>query len=166
MPAMTAPLIRLSFDAGTLLVAGAPPARLLALPGVRHDPRTDSYRAEAIHYRSVVEHLRAHKTTYADEARRWQPVEWLLQLDREPFPHQAEAVETWWRERGRGVVVLPTGTGKTFVAVLAIARAARPALVITPTIDLLNQWYDELADAFRAPIGLMGGGHHDIQPLD
>jgi superfamily II DNA or RNA helicase len=63
------------------------------------------------------------------------------------------------------VVVLPTGTGKTFLAVLAIYRAARPALVVTPTIDLLNQWYDELLTAFNVPIGLLGGGYYDIQPL-
>jgi superfamily II DNA or RNA helicase len=84
---------------------------------------------------------------------------------RRPFPHQSEALETWWRAGGRGVVVLPTGTGKTFVAILAIHRAARPALVITPTIDLLNQWYDELSNAFQAVVGLMGGGSYDLQPL-
>src|SRR5206468_11134537 len=66
---------------------------------------------------------------------------------------------------GRGLVVLPTGTGKTFVAVLAIARAGRPALVVTPTIDLLNQWYGELSLAFGGTVGIMGGGYHDIQPL-
>jgi superfamily II DNA or RNA helicase len=157
--------IRLAFDAGTLVVSGAPPARLLDLPGVRLDPRTNAHRAEARHYRAVVEHLRAHKIAYADEARNYQPAEWRLRIEREPFPHQSEAVETWWRERGRGLVVLPTGTGKTFVAVLAIARAGRPALVVTPTIDLLNQWYDELSLAFGGPVGLMGGGHHDLQPL-
>ena len=44
----------------------------------------------------------------------------------------------------RGVVVLPTGTGKTHLANLAIEKAGRPTLVVTPTIDLMNQWYDEL----------------------
>ena len=66
---------------------------------------------------------------------------------------------------GRGVVVLPTGTGKTYLAILAIHRAARPALVITPTIDLLNQWYGELVQAFDVPVGLLGGGYYDLQPL-
>src|SRR5262249_29740640 len=61
--------------------------------------------------------------------------------------------------------VLPTGTGKTFLAVLAVARAGRPALVVTPTIDLLNQWYGELRVAFDVPVGLIGGGEYDLQPL-
>src|SRR5262245_12905808 len=162
---MTPAPIRLTYDAGTLVVAGARPDRLLALPGVRFDPRTDPHRAEGRLYPPIVEPVRAHNTTYADDARAWQATPWPLQSEREPFPHQSEAVDTWWKERGQGVVVLPTGTGKTFVAVLAIAKAARPALVVTPTIDLLNQWYGELSEAFRVPIGLMGGGHHDARPL-
>src|SRR4051812_48300867 len=130
---MTPAPIRLTYDRGTVILAGAPPDRLLALPGVRFDPRTNAHRAEGRFYRPIVEHVRANGIAYADEARAWQATPWPLHSDRAPFPHQAEAVEAWWAERGQGVVVLPTGTGKTFVAVLAIAKAARPALVVTPT---------------------------------
>lgn len=153
--------VRLTFDGGTVVVAGAPPG----LPGCRHDPRTNSFRAEARHYRAIVEHLRAEKIAYADDARDWQPLAYNLRATRDPFPHQTEAVAAWWRAGGRGVVVLPTGTGKTFTAVLAIRKAARPTLVVTPTIDLLHQWFGELKLAFGDPVGLMGGGHHDLQPL-
>jgi superfamily II DNA or RNA helicase len=76
-----------------------------------------------------------------------------------------EALDAWWKSGGVGVVVLPTGTGKTHLAILAIQQTQRPALVVTPTIDLLNQWYAELLVAFDAPIGLLGGGHYDLQPL-
>jgi superfamily II DNA or RNA helicase len=162
---MGEPILRLTYDGGTVVVTGGPPALLDSLPGVRFDQRTSRHRAEGRQYRAVVEHLRAHKVAYSDEARAWQPVAWHLRTSRDPFPHQTEAVETWWRERGQGVVVLPTGTGKTFVAVLAIRQAGRPTLVVTPTIDLLNQWYAELSLAFGGTVGLMGGGHHDIQPL-
>jgi superfamily II DNA or RNA helicase len=136
---MSAQVIRLAFDADTLVVAGGPTDRLLDLPGVRFDPRTNAHRAESRYYRAIVEQLRANKADYTDDARSWQQTPWPLRMEREPFPHQTEAVETWWRERGRGVVVLPTGSGKTFMAILAIAKAARPALIVTPTIDLLNQ---------------------------
>src|SRR5262249_48294122 len=136
--------IHLSFDGGTLVLGGADPERLATLPGCRLDPRSGTVRAEARAYRGLVEHLRRHQLPYRDEARLYQASPWTLHSRHEPFPHQIEALETWWRQGGRGVVVLPTGTGKTFLAVLAIYRAARPALVITPTIDLLNQWYGEL----------------------
>jgi superfamily II DNA or RNA helicase len=160
----TTPIV-LTFDGGTLVVGGAEPERLAALPGCRFDPRSSSYRAEARCYRALVEHLRRERLPYRDEARAYQPTAWTLHSTRTPFPHQTEALETWWQKGGRGLVVLPTGTGKTFLAVLAIQRTARPALVITPTIDLLNQWYDELMAAFGGPVGLLGGGYYDLQPL-
>jgi superfamily II DNA or RNA helicase len=156
--------VNLSFEGGTLIVSGSP-SLLATLPHCRLDPRTDSYRAEARHYRSLVEYLRQHDIVYRDEARAYQPTPWPLRTSREPFPHQVEALETWWTHQGRGVVVLPTGTGKTHVAILAIERTARPTLIVTPTIDLLNQWYGELDVAFGVPIGLLGGGYYDLQPL-
>ncbi len=122
-------------------------------------------RAEARCYRAIVEHLRERRIPYEDKARQYAPAHWTLRTSRDPFPHQTEAVAAWWHGNGRGVVVLPTGTGKTHLAILAIHHAERPALVITPTIDLLNQWYNELIVAFDTTVGLLGGGYYDLQPL-
>jgi superfamily II DNA or RNA helicase len=157
--------ITLTFDGGTLVVAGADSKEIEKLPGCRLDPRTQSYRAEARHYRAIVEDLRQNKIPYQDNARAYQAVPWILRSSRDPFPHQTEALETWWQKGGRGLVVLPTGTGKTHVAILAVERVRRPTLVVTPTIDLLNQWYAELLAAFDSPVGLLGGGYYDLQPL-
>ena len=68
--------------------------------------------------------------------------------------------------RGESTLILaPTGTGKTHLANLAIEKAQRPTLVVTPTIDLMNQWYDELSLSFGTEIGLLGGGYYDVRPL-
>jgi superfamily II DNA or RNA helicase len=158
--------VLLRFDQDSLLVTGPDAQQLAALPGCRPDPRTaGAYRAEARCYRAVVEQLRRQRVAYQDEARAYQPAAWSLRASRDPFPHQTEALEAWWKQGGRGVVVLPTGTGKTFLAILAIQRTGRPTLVVTPTIDLLNQWYSELTLAFDVPVGLLGGGYYDLQPL-
>ncbi|HYV39615.1 MAG TPA: DEAD/DEAH box helicase family protein [Gemmataceae bacterium] len=157
--------ILLRFDAGTLLLTGGAAEQLAALPGSQFDARTKTYRAEARHYRAIVERLRQTSTPYSDEARTFQPTSWPLRTTRVPFPHQTEALEVWRKQGSRGVVVLPTGTGKTFLAILAIHHTGRPALVVTPTIDLLNQWYTELVTAFGEPVGLLGGGYFDFQPL-
>jgi superfamily II DNA or RNA helicase len=162
---MDAAPIHLMFDGGTLLAGGGTPDQLAALPGCRLDPRCGEFRAEARFYRSIVEHLRRRRLPYKDDARAYEPSPWPLRNRREPFPHQTEGLDAWWQAGGRGVVVLPTGTGKTYLALLAIERAARPTLVVTPTIDLLNQWYGELIHAFDAPVGLIGGGSYDLQPL-
>ena len=157
--------VHLTFDGGTLVITGGNPSLLEQLPGCRLDTRTNVFRAEGRSYRALVEYLRQQQIAYKDEARAFQPVDWKLRTSRDPFPHQKEALATWWRAGGRGVVVLPTGTGKTFVAILTIQHIGRPTLVIVPTIDLMSQWYSDLRVAFDVPVGLLGGGYHDLQPL-
>jgi superfamily II DNA or RNA helicase len=157
--------LRLLFDGGTLIAEGIAANEEPDLPGVKYDNRTRQFRAEAIWYRTIVEHIRKNKRAYTDGARAYEPAAWRLLVAKDPFPHQVEGLEAWWNEGGRGVVVLPTGTGKTHLASMAIERAGRPTLVITPTIDLMNQWYDELTLSFGVDVGLLGGGYYDIQPL-
>ncbi|MCA1685221.1 MAG: DEAD/DEAH box helicase family protein, partial [Planctomycetia bacterium] len=159
------PRPRLLFEEGTILVDGLAEGQDLGLPGVQFDPRAGMYRAEAIWYRKIVEHLIERKIPRADDARAYEQVNWSFQVTKEAFPHQTEGLDAWWKAGGRGVVVLPTGTGKTHLANLAIERAKRPTLVVTPTIDLMNQWYDELSLAFGAEVGMIGGGSYDIRPL-
>jgi len=165
-PGQARPL-RLRFDSGTLLIDGLSESErdTPGIPGVKFDFRTQEFRAEAIWYRTIVEHLRGKGISYAEEARAYDKTTWTLKVGKESFPHQIEGLKAWWAAGGRGVVVLPTGTGKTHLANLAIERAGRPTLVVTPTIDLMNQWYDELSLSFGVEVGLLGGGYSDIQPL-
>lgn len=157
-------MLRLTFDRGTLLLAGKPPAGL-ELPGFRSDPRVGCLRAPAWRYREVVRVLHRAGVKHDDQARGYEELTLESRLVREPFPHQAEAVEAWFSAGRRGVVVLPTGSGKTFVAQLILERLGRSALVVTPTLDLMHQWYGVLATAFDLEVGLLGGGDYDPRPL-
>ena len=157
--------IRLTFDSGTILIEGLPENDSRGIPGLKRDPRTGLFRAEGMFYRKIIEYVREKKIPYIDSARAYAPVKWPLRIEKEAFPHQTEGLDAWWQAGGEGVVVLPTGTGKTHLANLCIQRAERPAIVVTPTIDLLNQWYDELTVAFASEVGLLGGGYNEIKPL-
>ncbi|AEH38807.1 DEAD/DEAH box helicase [Halopiger xanaduensis] len=64
-----------------------------------------------------------------------------------------------------GVLELPTGSGKTVIALKAIERLATPTLVVVPTIDLLEQWIGELETEFDCPIGRFGGGEQRLEPI-
>jgi len=164
--AIEAPALRLTYSEGSILIEGLLEDEPHGLAGVRYDPRVKLHRAEAIHYRSIVQKLHGAKTPYIDEAKGYEgKTPWPFQVVRDAFPHQTEGLDAWWQAGGRGVVVLPTGTGKTHLANLAIHKAGRPSLVVTPTIDLLNQWYDELSMAFGVDVGILGGGYYDIKPL-
>ncbi len=160
-------MVHLEFDRGTLLLT-AKPEELpedLKLPGLAFDRRVGRWRAPASGYRDLVLALREARIEFVDDARHYELIELNSRLVREPYPHQSEAVEAWWSQERRGVVVLPTGSGKTFVAQLILERLGRPALIVTPTIDLMQQWYGVLSTAFETEIGLIGGGYHDPRPL-
>lgn len=82
-------------------------------------------------------------------------------LDLEPRPYQTEAIASWLGHDGRGVIVLPTGAGKTVVALMAIARLKLRTLVVVPTIELLHQWRASIVEKLRLPknaVGVVGDG--------
>ncbi len=157
-------MVELTFMSGTLEIRDAPPA--FALPeACAFDPRTRCHRAPASAYADVVRALVAAKVPYDDRARRYEELAHGARVHREPRPYQTEALAAWRHARGRGVVVLPTGAGKSHVAVLAIDDRKRNALVVAPTLDLVRQWYDLLTSTFGMHVGVVGGGEHDVQPL-
>jgi superfamily II DNA or RNA helicase len=85
-----------------------------------------------------------------------------------PRSYQADACAAWQQQRGRGVVVLPTGAGKTVVALMAIERLAVRTLIVVPTIELLTQWQRALGEQLGMPdeaIGVVGGGRRDVRDL-
>ncbi len=157
------PALRLRFDRGTLVLEDVRPdlvSRLREL-GAIHDPRSDVLRAPALSYRQIVLALRRARIPYLDEARGYPKIELHSRLLRTPFPYQQEALDAWWAAKGWGMVVLPTGAGKTFVAQLAMQKAACGTLVLTPTLDLMQQWFGVLSASFEVEVGLVGGGYHD-----
>jgi superfamily II DNA or RNA helicase len=90
------------------------------------------------------------------------------QLAVRPRAYQREAVRAWLDSGGRGVVVLPTGAGKTVVALMALEQVPARALVIVPTIELLGQWRTALVERAGIPpeqVGVVGGGHRSRGPI-
>ncbi len=157
------PLV-LRFDAGTLVLDGASETDR-APSAMRWDERVLRWRAQAYRYRGVVSELIAGGAAFEDRARAYDRFDFRAKLAAEPRPYQEQAIEEWRRAGCCGVVVLPTGAGKSLVAQLAIERAGRAALVVVPTIDLMNQWYDLLLSSYDAEVGLIGGGYFEIGAL-
>jgi superfamily II DNA or RNA helicase len=155
---------RIQYQDGTLVVEGAD---LDLLPvGFVQDGRIGAPRGPAFLYRNVIQAARAFNIEYTDEARKYTVLNDLSsEMDREPRDYQRAAVDAWHEAGRRGTVVLPTGAGKTFVAELAIAETGRGALIIAPTIDLIGQWHQRLRTSLGCPIGLLGGGNHEIENI-
>lgn len=157
--------IRLLWSSGTLEVHGLVEGDRDLPAACVWDARTRCHRAPAIAYAELVLALRARGIEIEDRARAYEELAITPAIHREPRPYQSEALAAWKRARGRGVVVLPTGAGKTHVAVMGIELWRRSTLVIAPTLDLVRQWYDLLRATFATEIGLVGGGEHDVRPI-
>jgi superfamily II DNA or RNA helicase len=85
-----------------------------------------------------------------------------------PRPYQEDALAAWLAADGRGVVVLPTGAGKTVLALMAIAHLGLRALVVVPTIELLYQWRDAVVERLGIPkskVGVVGDGRRELRPI-
>lgn len=157
-------MLHLAYRAGTLELRGCDDATRLP-PVFQWDARTACHRAPAIAYADIVLALKRLGLEVQDEARGYAELAAGLRVRREPRPFQHEALEAWCAARGRGVVVLPTGAGKSHVALMAIDDRRRDTLVIAPTLDLVRQWYDLLRVSFAVPVGVVGGGDYQVAPL-
>lgn len=164
--------VSLRFDRGTLVLEGPVEsiADRLEAAGMTFDLRIARWRAPAVTYRDLFALLhRAQEQGLIqldDRARNYGALDLRFAAERTPRFYQSEAIAAWNRAGRRGLVVLPTGAGKSLVAHLAIAAAARHTLIVVPTIDLMLQWHDGLRGDFGlAKVGLLGGGSHEIEPV-
>jgi superfamily II DNA or RNA helicase len=85
-----------------------------------------------------------------------------------PRPYQKDALAAWGKAGACGVVVLPTGAGKTVLALMAMEAVSVRTLVVVPTIDLLHQWHDTICARFGLEsdaVGMIGGGFRTTRPF-
>ncbi len=158
--------------------------------GIESDPRSRTLRLEAHSYALLKNRLTALAIPHDDRVLTLSSVgRGALESAYSLRSYQAEALEDWlatdrWAVGGdishprpgtgdgssqprapAGVLELPTGSGKTVVAMKAIETLATPTLVVVPTIDLLEQWVAELETEFDVPVGRFGGGEQRREAL-
>ncbi|MGK7927644.1 MAG: DEAD/DEAH box helicase [Spirulina sp.] len=158
-------LPKLTYHRGTLLLH-PPPRGKAWIDYATWDDRVEKFRIPAIHYRPLIEALEADGANFTDEAKAFVPLELTSSVEMTPYPHQEEALQAWKMAGRQGVVVLPTASGKTYLAQLAMQSTPRSTLILVPTLDLMHQWYAQLEAAFPdVELGLLGGGSGDRTPL-
>lgn len=159
-------MIKISFKQGTVLIKGN-----VRVPNSIWDERSGSFRAPAMYYADIVNYLKQSGIDFEDSVLELLPCSDLAAAYEASGKklklrdYQAEALIAWGENDRRGVLVLPTGSGKTLTGIRAIASCNTPALVIVPTLDLLEQWKKELKEAFSMEIGKLGGGEKNILPI-
>lgn len=132
-----------------------------AATGVLWDPRVHAHRAPARRHLDLKRWLHANGVRFLDIAARPRSVrEAWCSVDLRPY--QEAALSAWELAHRRGVIALPTGSGKTRVALAAMQRTQLSTLCLVPTRVLLDQWAREIATVYRGPIGYYGDGVHRV----
>ncbi len=151
---------RARFDGGTIVIDNV--AQTVKAP-TPFRWLQGKWRCRAVDYRLVRPWL--YEQSIRNNIPRWQKLSLPLQENWVPHSYQIEALNTWIAANCWGSVVLPTGAGKTVLALRAIAQAGVSTLVVVPTIDLLHQWYARLENAFGIPIGAWYGLEKKARPI-
>ncbi|MBL7073993.1 DEAD/DEAH box helicase family protein [candidate division KSB1 bacterium] len=134
-------------------------------PFFRWDERQRKWRAWALAYSRILAALKHSGIVFKDKVSKIEDLNLGLQLEFDPYSYQKEALGAWDRAAGLRSVVLPTGAGKSFVALKAMELTRKSTLIVTPTLDLMNQWYGLIRDAFGIEVGILGGGYHEVKTL-
>lgn len=154
------------YEQGTIVVEGFDGVVMSKLEDwVRRDQRTLEWRAEGRRYREIALALRDCGVAWKDHARAYELLQLTLKEPITPRSHQTDAIRAWTEAGRRGVVSLPTGAGKTILAVMCMAAVGRPTLICVPTIDLMHQWHKVMEKFFDTKIGLLGGGSHEMEAI-
>ncbi len=158
---------RLTFRGGTLVLSGMPAAgveRVFAGGPFVWDSRTGAWRCDAVHYVEVAERLRQAGCNWQDDVPEWQEVRWP-RSELPPLRAEQQDAVAAWRRRRRGCVVMPTGTGKTEVALALMAEAALWTLVVAPVRDLMYQWHRRILERLGYDAGVIGDSVFRVRPV-
>jgi superfamily II DNA or RNA helicase len=101
---------------------------------------------------------------FGDEKASWENIEFIKVKLKALRPDQQTAVNNWEKTR-RGVIVMPTGAGKTEVALHIVRNVSSHTLFIAPTRALAYQLTARIEEAFKTTVGFIGDNTYRLAPL-
>ncbi|MEM4717136.1 MAG: DEAD/DEAH box helicase [Desulfurococcaceae archaeon] len=83
-------------------------------------------------------------------------------------PYQKEALEKWLENGRKGIIALPTGSGKSIIAIAALVETSVRTLIVAYTKEQIQQWRDFILKYTNIPshiIGLFYGEEKKLAPI-
>ena len=151
-------MISLSYDKGRIISDGG------EIPFGKKVENAERYSAPAFRYRDIVEYLESSGIIYEDKVfggLNLQDVKMKLSLR----DYQNKAVDSWTHAGKKGIVILPTGAGKTVLALRVIQDLGEAALIVVPTLVLVEQWKKRLEEEYGVKVGVIGGGGREVRAI-
>jgi len=162
------PSLVLEFDRGTLLLSGFGGRTAVDASGGiwAWDDRVSAWRCDAIQYPQIHRELAERfGQAFRDEVPKSARVFWRQVSLPELRPEQTEAVAAWTKAGCRGQVIMPTGTGKTEVALATMAQTQTATLVVAPIRDLMYQWHRRILKGLGCDAGIVGDNTFNLRPV-
>lgn len=157
----------LRFEHGTLVLDGwssTAVERVFGKSKFTWDPRITGWRAPAIDYPEIAAAMEARAVGTINQVEQWQTVNWAnVQLPAMRTEQQA-AIDKWMPTK-RGLVIMPTGTGKTEVALRIMADTGCSTLVVAPIRDLMYQWHQRILRALDYDAGIIGDSVFNLRAI-
>jgi superfamily II DNA or RNA helicase len=133
-------------------------------PYGKWDPRVGAYRAKSMYYPDILDYFKQSKIPIQDNVMNVPPSENLLNRVN-LRSYQKQALVNWKRNKKRGIIVLPTAAGKTYLALKAISDLKTQTLIVVPTLDLIDQWRNKIKDFLDIDSGAIGGGENVVRMI-
>ncbi len=128
-----------------------------------YDSERREYKAPPYLYRRLVEHFSRKGLIIEDKIGLLNgknlPDRFVFSGDLRPY--QKEALEAWAANDYQGIVALPTGAGKTVIAIAALTALKKHALIVVYTKEHIKQWADAIARFTEGSAGLVGAYYGD-----
>ena len=161
---------KLFFEKGSIRIENS---KLIRIPNTKYDDRTKSLRSYGLHYQEIIEYLKKSDLDFTDSVPDFIPSPIFQMKYLELRDYQQQAIQNWEKSSMRGCVILPTGAGKTAIGIKAIQTVNASTLVVVPTIDLMEQWGNNISKYLTSnnkshqniSVGKLGGGEEDLQAI-
>lgn len=169
----------LKFEDGTLVLFGWTQREVSSVFGDElwtWDSRIEGWRCESRAYHTVKRRISQHLqqnlqdhtsilvATTLDLVPAWEEVEWPKPALPELREEQELAIHAWLKGC-RGVIVMPTGSGKTEVALGIMSRAGCSTLIVAPIRDLMYQWHQRILRGLGYDAGILGDNTFNVRPV-
>ncbi|HDD26534.1 MAG TPA: DEAD/DEAH box helicase [Acidilobales archaeon] len=137
---------------------------------VKYDRETKTFYVRPMYFFKLIDLLesRGVKVINKTGLRRELKLNINVKFKGELRPYQEEALDSWLRNRSKGVIALPTGSGKTIIAIAALAKLSERTLIVTYTKEQMFQWGELIKRFTNIPefmIGYFHSGEKKVKPI-